>query len=45
MLSHFLRWPLLKHEPMENPFQAYFELWKMGLSIYFPARDRVVLVD
>ncbi len=45
MLSHFLRWPLLAHEPMENPFQAYFELWKMGLLIKIPARDEVVLVD
>ena len=45
MLSHFLRWPLLEHGPMENPFQAYFELWKMGLHIFFPARDRAVLVS
>ena len=44
MLSHFLRWPLLEHEPMENPFRAYFELWKMGLNLYFPTRDRAVLV-
>lgn len=45
MLSHFLRWPLLEHGPMENPFRAYFELWKMGLHICFPARDRAVLVS
>jgi hypothetical protein len=27
----------------ENPFLGYFDLWKLGLNIYFPARNRVVL--
>ena len=43
-LSNYLQWPMYDTE-QENPFRGYFELWKMGLIIYFPARDRVVLVD
>ncbi|MCI8423476.1 MAG: hypothetical protein HFF50_08090 [Lawsonibacter sp.] len=44
LLSCFLRWPLLKSPPVENPLQPYFELWKMGLEVEFPERDRVVLI-
>lgn len=43
-LSYYLQWPMYDTE-QENPFQGYFALWKMGLNIHFPARDRVVLVD
>jgi len=43
-LSYYLRWPMYNTE-RENPFRGYFDLWKMGLNIHFPARDRVVLVD
>lgn len=43
-LSHYLQWPMYDTE-QENPFHGYFALWKMGLNIHFPARDRVVLVD
>ena len=43
-LSHYLQWPMYDTE-QENPFRGYFALWKMGLRIHFPARDRVVLVD
>lgn len=42
-LSYYLRWHMLETE-QENPFQGYFELWKMGLNIHFPKRDQVVLV-
>ena len=42
-LSHYLQWPMYDTQ-RENPFQGYFALWKMGLNIHFPARDRVVLV-
>jgi hypothetical protein len=43
-LSHYLQWPMYDTE-QENPFHGYFALWKMGLNIYFPARDRIVLVS
>jgi len=43
-LSYCLQWPMLDTD-RENPFQGYFELWKLGLNIHFPSRDRVVLVD
>lgn len=43
-LSYYLQWPMYNTK-QENPFQGYFDLWKMGLNIHFPARDRVVLVD
>lgn len=43
-LSHYLQWSMYNTQ-RENPFRGYFDLWKMGLHIYFPARDRVVLVD
>ena len=43
-LSYYLQWPMFETE-QENPFQGYFDLWKMGLNIHFPARNRVVLVD
>lgn len=42
-LSYYLQWPMFKTE-QENPFQGYFELWKMGLNIHFPRRNQVVLV-
>ena len=43
-LSYYLQWPMLDTQ-RENPFRGYFDLWKLGLHIHFPARDRVVLVD
>ena len=43
-LSHYLQWPMYDTQ-RENPFHGYFDLWKMGLNIYFPARDRIVLVS
>ena len=43
-LSHYLQWPMYDTE-QENPFHGYFALWKMGLNIHFPARDRIVLVS
>ena len=43
-LSYFLRWPMFDTE-RENPFLGYFELWKLGLQVHFPARDRAVLVS
>lgn len=43
LLSHYLQWDMYDTK-QENPFRPYFELWKMGLQIYFPERGRVVLV-
>ncbi len=43
-LSYYLQWPLLASQGIENPFRPYFELWKMGLHINFPEKDRVVLI-
>ncbi|WP_251317226.1 hypothetical protein [Flintibacter muris] len=43
-LSCCLQWPMYDTQ-RENPFHGYFDLWKLGLHIHFPARDRVVLVD
>lgn len=43
LLSHYLQWSMYDTK-QENPFRSYFELWKMGLQIYFPERGRVVLV-
>jgi len=43
-LSYCLQWPMFDTD-LETPFRGYFELWKLGLNIHFPARDRVVLVD
>ena len=43
LLSHYLQWSMYDTK-QENPFRPYFELWKMGLQIYFPERGRVVLV-
>ena len=43
-LSYFLRWPMFDTE-RENPFRGYFALWKLGLHVHFPARDRAVLVS
>lgn len=43
-LSYCLQWPMFDTE-QENPFPGYFQLWKLGLHIHFPARDRVVLVS
>lgn len=43
LLSYYLQWPMFNTE-QENPFRAYFSLWKMGLNIHFPERGRVVLV-
>lgn len=43
-LSFCLQWPLLDPQPIENPFQPYFELWKMGLEVEIPEKDRVVLI-
>lgn len=42
-LSYYLQWPMLETE-QENPFEGYFKLWKMGLKIYFPKKNQVVLV-
>lgn len=42
LLSYYLQWPLTGRQD-ENPFLPHYLLWKMGLSIYFPSRDRVVL--
>nr|WP_300680028.1 hypothetical protein [uncultured Acetatifactor sp.] len=44
LLSHYLQWSMYDTK-QENPFRPYFELWKMGLQIYFPGRGRVVLVE
>lgn len=44
LLSYYLQWPMFDTK-QENPFRSYFELWKMGLSIYFPERGKVVLVS
>lgn len=43
-LSHYLQWSLIVPQPIENPFQGYFELWKMGFNIEFPEKDQVVLI-
>ena len=43
-LSHYLQWSLIVPQPIQNPFQGYFELWKMGLDIEFPEKDQVVLI-
>ena len=43
LLSDYLQWPMYD-TTRENPFRPYFELWKMGLNIYFPERGRVVLI-
>lgn len=43
LLSHYLQWSMYDTK-QENPFRPYFELWKMGLRVYFPERGRVVLV-
>lgn len=43
LLSYYLQWPMFNTD-QENPFRAYFNLWKMGLNIHFPERGRVVLV-
>lgn len=43
LLSHYLQWSMYDTK-QDNPFRPYFELWKMGLQIYFPERGRVVLV-
>lgn len=43
LLSDYLQWPMYDTK-RENPFRPYFELWKMGLNIYFPERGRVVLI-
>lgn len=42
-LSYYLQWSMYDTK-QENPFRGYFQLWKLGLNIHFPARDRVVLV-
>ena len=42
-LSYYLQWPMLETN-QENPFLGYFELCKLGLQIYFPKRNRIVLV-
>ncbi|MCI8852796.1 MAG: hypothetical protein HFI32_04740 [Lachnospiraceae bacterium] len=42
-LSYYLQWPMFDTE-QENPFQGYFDLWKLGLNIHFPEKNRVVLV-
>ena len=42
-LSYYLQWPMLDTQ-QDNPFRGYFQLWKLGLHIHFPARDRAVLV-
>lgn len=42
-LADYLRWPMYETE-QENPLRGYFDLWKLGLHIYFPARDKIVLV-
>lgn len=43
LLSDYLQWPMYDTK-RENPFRPYFELWKMGLNIYFPERGCVVLI-
>lgn len=43
LLSDYLQWPMYDTK-QENPFRPYFELWKMGLNIYFPERGCVVLI-
>lgn len=43
-LSRYLQWPLVDTR-RENPFRPYYDLWRMGLGIRFPARDRVVLME
>lgn len=43
-LSHYLQWSFIVPQPIENPFQGYFELWKMGVDIEFPEKDQVVLI-
>ncbi len=43
LLSYYLQWPMLDTK-QENPFCPYFDLWKMGLTIYFLERERVVLI-
>ena len=43
LLSYYLQWPMFDTE-QKNPFHAYFQLWKMGLTVYFPERSRAVLV-
>ena len=43
-LSSYLQWSMFDTE-QENPFPGYFRLWKLGLHIHFPERDRVVLVS
>ena len=42
-LSYYLQWPMLDTR-QANPFRGYFQLWKLGLHIHFPARNRAVLV-
>ena len=42
-LSYYLQCPMIVPQPVENPFRAYFELWKMGLDVEIPEKYRVVL--
>ncbi len=42
LLSYYLQWPLTGRSD-DNPFLPHFLLWKMGLEIHFPARNRVVV--
>ena len=42
LLSYYLQWPLTGRSD-ENPFLPHYLLWHMGLDIYFPARNRVVV--
>ena len=44
LLSYHLQWAMFDTK-QENPFRPYFELWKMGLRIYFPERGRVILIS
>ncbi|MCI8417130.1 MAG: hypothetical protein HFI33_06490 [Lachnospiraceae bacterium] len=44
LLSYYLQWPMFDTK-QENPFRPYFELWKMGLTVYILERGRVVLVS
>lgn len=42
LLADYLQWPLTGRQD-ENPFLPHYLLWKMGLRIFFPSRERVVL--
>lgn len=42
-LSYYLQWPFVQADGMENPFLPHYQLWSMGLQIYFRAKDQIVL--